>query len=87
MDPFLSPEERNSLDPESSEQGEQDIEDEITDSSDDLLVELSEFLSVTFKKPMSADRRKKLVTKYPRPGLMQTAPPSIDKSMLALIQK
>lgn len=59
----------------------------MTDSLEDLPEELVEFLSVAFKKPMSADRRRKLVTKYPRPSLVQTTPPLVDKSMLALIQK
>ena len=45
-----------------------------------------EFLSVAFKKPMSANRRK-LVTKYLQPSMIQTTPPSVGKSMLALIQK
>ena len=87
VDPFLSQEEQNSLDPETSEQGDPDMEAEITDIPEDLPAKLVEFLSVAFKKPMSADRRKKLVTKYPRPSLVQTTPPSVDKSMLALIQK
>lgn len=86
VDPFLSPEERNSLDPDNSEQGDQDGDD-VTDSGEDLPEELTEFLSVAFKKPVSADRRRKLVTKYPRPTMAQTTPPSIDKSMLSLIQK
>ena len=86
VDPFLSPEERSSLD---SEQGDQDgdADEDIADNGEDLPEELTEFLSVAFKKPVSADRRRKLVTKYPRPTLPQTTPPSIDKSMLSLIQK
>ena len=87
VDPFLSQEERNSLDPENSQQGDPDMEAETTDSPEDLPEDLVEFLSVSFKKPMSADRRRKLVTKYPRPSLVQTTPPLVDKSMLALIQK
>ena len=55
VDPFLSPEERNSLDSDNSDQEDQDEED-ITEPE-----ELTEFLSVAFKKPISADRRKKLV--------------------------
>ena len=56
------------------------------DDSDDLPEELSEFLSVAFKKPMSADRRKKLTVKYPRLAISQTKPPAIDKAILSLVQ-
>ena len=88
VDPFLSAEERlNSIDPEASDQGDPDMDDEVTDNCDDLPEEMIEFLTVVFKKPMKQDRRRKLVTKYPRPSTSQTTPPSIDKSMLALTQK
>ena len=69
VDPFLSQEEQDSLDPEASEQGEPEMEDEVTGTSDDQPEDMVEFLSVAIKKPMSADRRRKLVTKYPRPSL------------------
>ena len=36
VDPFLSQEERSSLDPENSEQGDPDMEAEMTDSLEDL---------------------------------------------------
>ena len=36
VDPFLSQEERNSLNPEASEQGDPEAEEEITGTSDDL---------------------------------------------------
>ena len=62
-----SHEERNSIDPEASEQDHQEVED-ITGASDDLQEDMVEFLLVAFKKPMSADRRK-LVTKCPRPSM------------------
>ena len=39
---------------------------EVTDRSEELPDELTELLSVAFKMPISADRRRKLVTKYPR---------------------
>ena len=55
---LLSPEERNSFDLDTSEQGDQDMygNEDITGSDEDLPEELTEFLSVAFKKPISADR-------------------------------
>ena len=48
--------------------------------------ELSAFLTVTFKGPLSPDRRK-LLDSYPRPTSTALSPPGLDKSMMPLIQK
>lgn len=45
------------------------MEDEVTGILDDLPEDMVEFLLVASTKPMSVDRRRKLVIKYLRPSL------------------
>ena len=49
--------------------------------------ELSALVTVAFKRPMSSERRKQIVDKFPRPPLPDASPPSLDKAVTTLVQK
>jgi hypothetical protein len=85
IDPHVSQSERDSLEGDNEEDEEPIDVNQL--GQEKMPEELSAFLTVAFKGPLSPDRRRKLLDSYPRPTSTALSPPGLDKSMMPLIQK